>query len=164
MKIKTVIPHTQYNQGIRFNNDIALLQTSTKLSLGSTNAQAVPLAADGSDQSAGQLVISGWGDLREGAQTGTTTLNVVAVPMISRALCASQYKGVFDINDNMICAGTAEGGKDSCQGDSGGPAVLDGKLVGVVSFGYGCARPNNPGVYARVSQYISWIKSKGVPV
>ena len=43
-------------------------------------------------------------------------------------------------------------GTDTCQGDSGGPlaVVEDGKyvLVGVVSYGAGCAS-SSPGVYAR---------------
>lgn len=49
------------------------------------------------------------------------------------------------------------------QGDSGGPMVTQQGSVwiqsGVVSFGFGCARPNLPGVYSRVSRYQSWINS-----
>ena len=56
-----------------------------------------------------------------------------------------------EITDRMICAAGA--GKDSCQGDSGGPMITkDGShmtLIGVVSWGAGCASPNAPGVYAR---------------
>ena len=58
----------------------------------------------------------------------------------------------------MICAGLTEGGKDSCQGDSGGPMVdSEGRQVGVVSWGYGCAYPGYPGVYAEVSAFIDFI-------
>ncbi|XP_028332642.1 tryptase gamma-like, partial [Gouania willdenowi] len=59
--------------------------------------------------------------------------------------------------------GVLAGGKDSCQGDSGGPLVNQKGSTwvqsGVVSFGFGCARPNLPGVYSRVSRYQSWINS-----
>ena len=50
-----------------------------------------------------------------------------------------------------------QGGIDSCQGDSGGPLVCDGKLVGIVSFGNGCAKPGFPGVYTKVESYLEWI-------
>lgn len=52
----------------------------------------------------------------------------------------------------------------SLQGDSGGPMVSKQGSVwvqsGIVSFGFGCAQPNLPGVYSRVSRYQSWIKSR----
>ena len=60
----------------------------------------------------------------------------------------------------MICTYHNDN-KDSCQGDSGGPLTVehDGVsiLVGVVSFGFGCARENMPGMYARVSEITDWI-------
>ena len=65
-------------------------------------------------------------------------------------------------NDQMFCAGAWEGGADSCQGDSGGPIVKidDDKatLVGVVSWGKGCALPKYPGIYADVRYFMDWIE------
>ena len=56
-----------------------------------------------------------------------------------------------------------DGGKDACQGDSGGPATLGrnaeftGTLVGITSWGYGCAYPKFPGVYTDVAIYMDWV-------
>ena len=51
---------------------------------------------------------------------------------------------------------------DSCQGDSGGPLTCQSStgppiLIGITSFGIGCARPRIPGVYARVYPQSDWI-------
>lgn len=57
----------------------------------------------------------------------------------------------------MICAADTE--KDSCQGDSGGPLFnLENKeLVGVVSWGVGCADARYPGVYSNIANQRTWI-------
>ncbi len=50
---------------------------------------------------------------------------------------------------------------DSCKGDSGGPLVTCYRdttfLLGIVSWGKGCARPGSYGIYTRVSNYLQWI-------
>ncbi|CAG7731808.1 unnamed protein product, partial [Allacma fusca] len=63
------------------------------------------------------------------------------------------------IYDSMICAGHPEGGKDACQGDSGGPLNHEGKMVGITSWGYGCAQAAYPGVYTEVSYFTEWVQS-----
>ena len=92
-------------------------------------------------------------------------MQYVQVPAITNSQCNNAYGG--SITDAMICAGyPGVGGKDACQGDSGGPFVCNdnGKAIiaGVVSWGNGCALPNFPGVYARTTHVLDWIKSNMV--
>ena len=117
-----------------------------------TNA-AVPAAGQ-------DLTVLGLGATVEGGTTYPTSLRDVVVDAYSNADCQTVY-GSEVVSNVMFCAGRP--GKDSCQGDSGGPIVIrngmEHVLTGVVSWGEGCARDQFPGVYARVSAVIPWIRS-----
>jgi len=84
------------------------------------------------------------------------------VPILGEDTCNQENWYDGKITDNMLCAGYHEGGRDSCQGDSGGPLVCytddHWVLYGVVSWGYGCAGEEKPGLYARVSNFATWIE------
>jgi secreted trypsin-like serine protease len=125
------------------------------------------------------VVAVGWGRLSEGGLAPSTLQQVTLRTVDYRAsTCESS------INDKtkQFCAGVSGGGKghyfqlllllffngylflDTCQGDSGGPLMMFSPnnqwvLVGLTSFGEGCARPDFSGVYTRVAVYDSWIRS-----
>ncbi|XP_063602613.1 transmembrane protease serine 9-like [Penaeus indicus] len=158
MQIAEIVSHPSYDSNT-LDNDIALIRLTTEIQFPSDNKIApvcLPTAGEMYDNV--DATITGWGAQQEGGST-SGTLFEVTVPTMTNTECNNKYGG--SITDNMICAGIPEGGKDSCQGDSGGPMVVEEngkwKLVGVVSWGNGCARPDRPGVYARVTQYLQWI-------
>jgi hypothetical protein len=110
-------------------------------------------------------MVSGWGDMSP-APAGTPSypnaLHARAVPLLSEALCAEEYATIEQvITPRMLCAGSASPPADSCYGDSGGPLVIDRDsparppsdyvLVGLVSFGNGCAQAGFAGVYTRIA-------------
>ncbi|XP_067004201.2 trypsin-1-like [Anabrus simplex] len=150
-----IISHSRYDSWT-IDYDFALIRVSSPFSFGS-NVAAVGLPSQNEEVSSGtNVVVTGWGATSEGGWSAST-LQQVTVPVVSNSECNAAYGG--GITDRMICAGYTAGGKDACQGDSGGPLVGDGKLQGVVSWGYGCARPNYPGVYSRVASVRDWIKT-----
>lgn len=61
-----------------------------------------------------------------------------------------------DLNENCVCTGNAEG-LGVCIGDSGDGLVWDGKLIGIASTTFGCAK-GFPDIYTKVSSFIDWIK------
>jgi len=151
--VAQIIRHPNYNSNT-LANDIAVWRVNSPFTLGSTYVRAATLATAGSTPS-GNVIASGWGTLSSGGSLPNVLMKVT-VPMVSDASCKSSY-GSSSILAGMICAGT--GGRDSCQGDSGGPLISGSTLVGVVSWGNGCALPNYPGVYTGVGYFRNWINS-----
>ena len=145
--------------------DCALMHLSTPLDLSDPNIAAIQWLTS-AEASAGYTdaglasVTSGWGTLSSGGSS-PDQLQAVAVPLVSNADAAAAY-GSRNITDDQLAAGVlGVGGKDACQGDSGGPLVVEVgnvvKVAGITSWGNGCALPDYPGMYGRVSSFDSWI-------
>ncbi|MGW4208831.1 S1 family peptidase [Lentzea sp. NPDC004789] len=98
-------------------------------------------------------VVYGWGRQAEADTNKSPLLHKASIPIMADDQCAAAYAR-YDA-EAMFCAGYPEGGVDACIDDSGGPFVVDGRLAGIVSWGIGCARPGAPGVYTRVTTYLS---------
>uniref|UniRef100_A0A4W4GUS7 Peptidase S1 domain-containing protein n=1 Tax=Electrophorus electricus TaxID=8005 RepID=A0A4W4GUS7_ELEEL len=133
--VQVIIKHPNYNSE-SYENDLALLK----------------LTNNSDFHNGTESWVSGWGNVNEGNPLPfPETLQEVNVPVVGNRQCGCLY-GVGMITDNMICAGPLQGGLDSCQGSVWIQS-------GIVSFGFGCAQPNFPGIYTRVSSYQSWIST-----
>lgn len=112
----------------------------------------------------------GWGNTLPG-RTGKPSVVLIEVDLDlvppSECKAADGYSG--RVHAGTVCA--SRFGTDTCRGDSGGPLVLSSDLVtepekdhhnrqtliGIVSWGKGCAQVGQPGLYTRVSAYLDWI-------
>ncbi|XP_017109475.2 trypsin-7 [Drosophila bipectinata] len=149
-----------------FDNDIALLRLNDRVPITSfIRPICLPRQEQRQDLFVGtKAIATGWGTLKEDGKP-SCLLQEVEVPVLDNDECVAQTNYTQKmITKNMMCSGyPGVGGRDSCQGDSGGPLVRlrpDDKRfeqIGIVSWGNGCARPNYPGVYTRVTKYLDWI-------
>lgn len=154
IRVSEIHIHPDYNG----DHDIAMLKLSSP-----SSQQSIAWAQPGDEglYAPGTIAtVAGWGTTSEGGSTSSQLLEV-DLPIISDADCAAYYgsstNGAFE-----VCAGVPEGGKDSCQGDSGGPLMVgsgsEALLIGIVSWGEGCARAGVPGVYAEVAALVDFIE------
>merc|ERR1719422_2964349 len=152
--ISQIIDHPNYNFPF---NDYSILKLTSPITFSET-ISPICLPAITSEQYVGVLAtVTGWGRLSSGGSS-PNVLQEVDVTVLSNADCKNSYSEISEVH---ICA--ADNGKDSCQGDSGGPLIApeNGRyaLIGVVSYGIGCAQPDYPGVYARVTTVKDWIQN-----
>ncbi|MCP4233461.1 MAG: trypsin-like serine protease [Aestuariibacter sp.] len=159
--IAETITHPNYNWSSD-ENDIALLKLANKAPALLTPAKLPTQAIMNAVGSPNDIVtVSGWGLIDNG--TMPDALQEVDLPIVSNALCNRPEIWNGEIKSHMICGGLVEGGLDACHGDSGGPMAAsyngDYYVIGVVSFGNGCALPNWYGVYSRTHSFLGWIES-----
>jgi len=157
-KLSQQLKHPAYNTRT-FDNDIALWKLDTPADLNLFRVVCLPVPGT---RVRNPLTVAGWGVMKEGSNAVANVLQKVDVAAVSRSTCV-RAMDPYEITENMLCAGGQEG-KDSCQGDSGGPLMGENAdqagqmmLVGVVSWGLGCAREGLYGVYTKVSNYEQWI-------
>ncbi|XP_064786909.1 transmembrane protease serine 9-like isoform X2 [Oncorhynchus masou masou] len=161
--VAQIVLHPVYDSDTN-DNDIALLRLTSPVNFTNYIRPVCLAASDSFYHNGTDSWVTGWGKINEGKfLPSPQALQEVEVPVLGNRQC-NCLNSVGSVTDNMLCAGVLTGGKDSCQGDSGGPMVAKQNSVwiqsGVVSWGFGCARPNLPGVYTRVSRYQPWINSK----
>lgn len=133
-------------------NDLAVL------TLGASVSYPAATVADSDDRelyaTGTMATVLGWGRTSAGGAR-SDTLRSAQVPVVSDSDCSAAYDS-YD-SKTMLCAGYPEGGVDACQGDSGGPLMVGDTIIGIVSWGEGCAQAGKPGVYTRVSSYADQI-------
>ena len=166
--VSDVVVSPEYLGLLNSRNDLSIL------TLEHASAHAPTQVAAGSERAIwnpGVLAtIAGWGATDKDATEFPDTLQKANVPITTDAYCESAYpddEGWDFDSETMVCAGYAKGGVDTCAGDSGGPLFAKTstgvrRVVGVTSWGSGCAEKGYPGVYARVAdtKLRTWVASE----
>jgi len=161
VSVCNIIKHPFYDGSSSIDYDYSLLILCSPLTF-KREVQPVCLPTQsGSLYENIEATVSGWGTTETGQLS--KQLKAANVTTIPNSACNENYNPQNEeITDNMICAKKDD--KDACQGDSGGPLIADepqhdhSVIIGVVSWGIGCALADFPGVYSRVTAQIDFIK------
>lgn len=152
--VEAEIIHPDFNN-IDLNFDFMLIKLAWP-----SEYQTINMDDGSMDLSPGRdVTVMGWGAECEGGDFSEVLLET-EVDIVSNGECRDKYPNGA-VTDNMICAARED--RDACQGDSGGPLIVNKGIsdedvqVGIISWGYGCADPDFPGVYSSVKEAYDWI-------
>uniref|UniRef100_A0A8C9A2A2 Chymase n=1 Tax=Prolemur simus TaxID=1328070 RepID=A0A8C9A2A2_PROSS len=160
MFVKKEFPYPCFDPDTH-EGDLKLLQLHKKAII-NKNVAIIRLPKTGADVKPGTICrVAGWGRIHNRSPP-SDTLQEVNVTIIDRKICNDEKHYNFNpvIGQNMLCAGSRKGGKDSCDGDSGSPLVCGGVPRGITAFGLPeqCGVPQAPGVYTLLSKkHLNWI-------
>lgn len=170
--------------GSRAGFDIGLVKLAKPYAKGPFARLSTELA-DPPDEARMPVMVAGFGrteekaGLREHRAGGTVVLaptlelHETLLPTMPRSECEAQVKikakdDKVIVHGNELCAldELSAVRRDACQGDSGGPLVSFDRfnrpyVVGITSWGIGCAQANSPGIYTRVSSHAGWLQAAG---
>ena len=148
-RVSRIFVHPRYDGSMSSAFDAAVLELASPVQ----DIQPVKLPATGSNKQerpGTKVTIAGWGRTYEGKATPLRNrMREASLPLVSDAKCEARYDTLADPRLRvfpliMLCASKTN--VDSCQGDSGGPLFREMRgggfrRLGIVSFGFGCARP-----------------------
>nr|XP_060632264.1 acrosin-like [Anolis sagrei ordinatus] len=160
---RRVVEHAEY-QPQHQHNDLALIELDEPVLCNDYIQMACLPDTSVNVSTMGHCYIAGWGYTQEKSSSPSDILKEAKVDLISLEKCNSTNWYHGNITDKSLCAGYEGGGVDTCQGDSGGPLLCREArserywVVGVTSWGQGCARAQKPGVYTSTQHFYDWIQ------
>lgn len=162
MEVEKLIIHPKYEtKNVTIENDIGLIKLKHQLQF-NEKVKPIDLPREDEEQDFRLVQIAGFGALDRKKNQASEQLMAATIRIVHNNLCKVRWIGYSPFR--QVCAGDLSGKKDACLGDSGGPLFgtkQNGQpvLLGITSFGKGCATVGRPAVYTRVSHYVDWIKS-----
>ncbi|KAG8436321.1 hypothetical protein GDO86_007431, partial [Hymenochirus boettgeri] len=161
-KVKRIILHEKYIPKT-YANDIALIQLKEPINYNDRIQPACFPSVSANVRYMTDCYVAGWGVMKEKSTVTADILQEARVGLIPSEMCNSSTWYSGKVGGYNLCAGHKEGKIDSCQGDSGGPLMCKTKktkvyaVVGLTSWGTGCARKQRPGVYSSTQYFTQWI-------